>query len=141
MKIFHLVIILILFNSFFGCQKEIEQPQIIEKKAATNSNNETKTPLVTFIELGSVHCVPCKQMQPIMKSIEEKYGSQIKVVFYDVNKEKEKSREYGIRLIPTQVFLDANGKEIHRHEGFYPEESIDKFLQSNGLKLLSQGNI
>jgi thiol-disulfide isomerase/thioredoxin len=31
-------------------------------------------PKVTFIELGSVNCIPCKQMQPVMKSIEEKYG-------------------------------------------------------------------
>ena len=41
-------------------------------------------PKVTFIELGSVNCIPCKQMQPVMKSIEEKYGEQIKVIFYDV---------------------------------------------------------
>lgn len=37
--------------------------------------------------------------------------------------------------IPTQVFLDENGKEFHRHEGFYPEAEIDKLLQSKGLKV------
>jgi thioredoxin 1 len=37
-------------------------------------------------------------------------------------------------LIPTQVFLDANGKEFFRHEGFYPEKEIDKLLQSKGIK-------
>ena len=41
-------------------------------------------PKVTFVELGSVNCIPCKQMQPIMKSVEEKYGDQVKVIFYDV---------------------------------------------------------
>ena len=30
-------------------------------------------PKVTFVELGSVNCIPCKQMQPVMKAIEEKY--------------------------------------------------------------------
>lgn len=39
---------------------------------------------VTFIELGSVKCIPCKEMQPVMKSIEKKYGSQVKVIFHDV---------------------------------------------------------
>jgi thioredoxin 1 len=94
-----------------------------------------KYPIVTFIELGSVNCVPCKKMQPIMKSLESKYGEQLKVIFYDVWKDefKDKGKEYGIKLIPTQVFLDADGKEIHRHEGYYPEEEIDKFLQSKGL--------
>ncbi|MFC2103674.1 thioredoxin family protein [Bacteroidota bacterium] len=93
-------------------------------------------PKVTFVELGSVNCIPCKQMQPVMKSIEEKYGKQIEVIFYDVWKadQKEYAQKYGIRLIPTQVFLDENGKEFHRHEGFYPEAEIDKLLKIKGLK-------
>lgn len=98
--------------------------------------NAQEKPKITFIELGSDKCIPCKKMQPIMKSIEKKYGSQIKVIFYDVwkSEHKDKAKTYKIKLIPTQVFLDENGKEIHRHEGFYPEEDIDKFLQSKGLK-------
>ena len=98
-------------------------------------NKEVK-PKVTFIELGSVNCIPCKQMQPVMKSIEGKYGNQVKVIFYDVWKSEQKkyATQYGIKLIPTQVFLDENGKEFHRHEGFYPEAEIDKILQGKGLK-------
>jgi thioredoxin 1 len=97
---------------------------------------QNKKPKITFIELGSVNCIPCKKMQPIMKSLEKKYGEQLKVIFYDVWKKehKDKSEKYGIKLIPTQIFQDENGKEIHRHEGYYPEAEIDKFLQSKGLK-------
>ena len=93
-------------------------------------------PKVTFIELGSVNCVPCKMMQPVMKAIEEKYGEQVKVVFYDVwtQEQKQYAQLYKIKLIPTQVFLDENGKEFFRHEGFYPEAEIDKILQGKGLK-------
>ena len=102
-------------------------------------NNDGK-PKVTFVELGSVNCIPCKQMQPVMKDIEEKYGVQVKVVFYDVWKEDQKkyATQFGIKLIPTQVFLDANGKEFHRHEGFYPEAEIDKILQGKGLKEITK---
>ncbi len=90
---------------------------------------------VTFIELGSDKCIPCKKMQPILKSLEKKYGSQLKVIFYDVWKKehKDKSEKYGIKLIPTQIFLDENNKEIHRHEGYYPQKDIEKFLKSKGL--------
>jgi thioredoxin 1 len=92
-------------------------------------------PEVTFIELGSVNCIPCKMMQPVMKSVEEKYGTQVKVIFYDVWKtdQKKYAHQYGIKLIPTQVFLDKNGKEFFRHEGFYPEAEIDKLLKTKGL--------
>ena len=98
-------------------------------------------PLVTFVELGSVNCIPCRQMQPVMKAIEQKYGEQVKVVFYDVWKQEQRkyAEQYGIRLIPTQVFLDAAGKEFFRHEGFYPEAEIDKLLQKRGLKIRSGG--
>ena len=91
---------------------------------------------VTFIELGSVRCIPCKQMQPIMKSIEEKYGNQVKVVFYDIWTEAGApyARKFGIESIPTQVFLDRDGKEYFRHEGFFPEEELIKVLNQKGVK-------
>jgi len=74
------------------------------------------------------------------KAIEEKNGDQVNVVLYDVWKEDQKkyAKQYGIKLIPTQVFLDANGKEFHRHEGFYPEAEIDKILQGKGLKEITK---
>ncbi|MEJ2545559.1 MAG: thioredoxin family protein [Calditrichaceae bacterium] len=94
-----------------------------------------KRPLITFVELGSVNCVPCKMMQPVMKAIEQKYSEQVKVVFYDVwqSDQRHYAQDYKIRVIPTQVFLDNDGNEILRHEGFFPEEEIDKFLQDKGL--------
>ncbi len=96
-------------------------------------NAQNKKPKITFIELGSTNCIPCKKMQPIMKSLEKKYGEQLKVVFHDVNKDKDKVKQFNIKLIPTQIFQDENGKELLRHEGFYPEKEIDKFLQGRGL--------
>lgn len=90
---------------------------------------------IEFVELGSVNCIPCKKMQPIMKSIETKYKGQVKVTFHDVWKDDAPAKKFGIDLIPTQVFLDVNGKEIMRHQGFYPEKDIDEFLQSQGLIL------
>ena len=87
----------------------------------------TAQPVVTFIELGSVNCIPCKAMQPVMKAIEVKYGEQVKVIFYDVwtKEQAHFAQLHKVRLIPTQVFLDAKGVEFFRHEGFFPEEAID----------------
>ena len=98
--------------------------------------DQPQKPKITFVELGSVRCVPCRQMQPVMKAIEGKYAGQVKVVFYDVWREdqREYAEKYGIRVIPTQVFLDKDGNELMRHEGFFPEKDIDAFLQLKGLK-------
>jgi thioredoxin 1 len=107
-----------------------------DKSAPASSNKSAAAAKMTFVELGSVNCIPCKAMQPVMKAIEEKYGDQIRILFYDVWKadQKKYGEQYKIRLIPTQVFLDAENREIFRHEGFFPEAEIDKLLQSHGLK-------
>ncbi len=102
----------------------------------TSTGSEKTTYKVTFIELGSVRCIPCQQMQPIMKSIGQKYGKQVKVVFHDVWTEAGApyAKQYGIEAIPTQVFLDKDGKEYFRHVGFFPEEELIKVLNQKGVK-------
>ena len=109
-----------------------------QSKADEPSTAKVEKQHVTFVELGSVKCIPCRQMQPVMRAIEQKYGDQVKVVFHDVWTDGGSSQAevYKIKLIPTQVFLDAKGNEFFRHEGFYPEEEIHKLLQKRGLKLL-----
>jgi thioredoxin 1 len=92
--------------------------------------------LVTFVELGSVRCIPCKMMQPILKDIEKDYAGQVRVVFHDVwTPEGEPfAKNFKIRVIPTQVFLDKEGKEYFRHEGFFPKDELVKVLQQKGVK-------
>ena len=110
-------------------------------QTATQANNtdtgvdKTKYK-VTFIELGSVRCIPCQMMQPIMKSIGEKYGKQVKVVFHDIWTEAGApyAKQYGIEAIPTQVFLDKDGKEYFRHTGFFPKDELVEILKKGGIK-------
>ena len=101
-----------------------------------NSQKNENKYKVTFIELGSVRCIPCKQMQPVMNSIETKYGKEVRVDFHDVWTEAGKpfGIKYGIEAIPTQIFLDESGKEYYRHVGFFPEEELVKILQMKGVK-------
>lgn len=147
-----------LFLSFFilltNCKKtKVDSGAANEKKPQAISNPvkiqkpaaKTKTPekiskkpefKVTFVELGSVGCIPCKMMQPIMKEIEEEYKDQVKVIFYDVwtGEGRPYAEKYKIKLIPTQVFLDKDGNEYSRHEGFFPKEELVKILEMQGVK-------
>jgi thioredoxin 1 len=114
-------------------QKETDKTQT---QLETESKDSEKKYKVTFIELGSVRCIPCRQMQFVMKSVEAKYGKDVKVEFYDVwtDAGKPYGVKYGIEAIPTQVFLDESGKEYYRHEGFFPEGELFKVLQQKGVK-------
>lgn len=119
----------IIFLFFTGCGKK-EAPETIIKN---NSNTEPGAE-ITFVELGSVNCIPCRQMQPVMRSIEDKFKGRVKVVFHDVWKDKAPAQKYGIQLIPTQVFLDKDGREFFRHEGFFAEDEIIKLFETRGVK-------
>jgi thioredoxin 1 len=93
-------------------------------------------PRVTFVEIGAASCIPCKMMQPIMKAVAEEYKGQVKVVFHDVwtKTGRQDAEKYKIRVIPTQVFLDIDGREYFRHEGFFPKEELVKVLKMQGVK-------
>jgi len=88
---------------------------------------------VVMLELGSVGCIPCEQMKPVMEKLRTNYKEKIEVFFVDVRKDKETARRFGVYVIPTQVFLDKSGKEFHRHIGFYSYEEIAPILKKAGL--------
>jgi thioredoxin 1 len=90
--------------------------------------------MVTMIDLGAKKCIPCKMMAPIMEKMEKKYDGKAAIVFIDVWENPEQARRFGIRGIPTQIFYDANGKEVTRHVGFMSEEAIVKALSQLGVK-------
>ncbi|MFC2160777.1 thioredoxin family protein [Acidobacteriota bacterium] len=115
-------------NPKTGQKTSVEENLIVSDEKIDFSNHN-----VTFIELGADKCIPCKAMQPIMHEISQEYEGTIQVVFYDVWKTPKYSRDYGIQLIPTQVFIDKNGKEIFRHVGFYAKEDIIKMLKDKRI--------
>jgi thioredoxin 1 len=101
--------------------------------APSAAHSSGGAPKVTFLELGADSCVPCKEMKPVMKGIEQAFRDQVRVIFYDVWKDPAPAKEYGIQMIPTQIFLDEKGEEFHRHVGFYPQADIEALLVEQGL--------
>ncbi|NTW68960.1 MAG: thioredoxin family protein [Chlorobiaceae bacterium] len=128
--------LLFLFSAI-ACAESL-QPLNRESRNKHGELSPGSYPLVTFIELGSVKCIPCRKMQPVMEAVQARYGEQLKIIFYDVWKAENHpyAKQYAIRMIPTQVFLDRNGKEFFRHAGFFPEVSINQLLEKQGLKPL-----
>ena len=86
-----------------------------------------------LLELGSHSCVPCKKMMPILAELSTEQ-SEFTVSFVDVWAAEEKSEQYNIELIPTQIFFDKDGAELFRHVGFYPKEDILKKWKEFGIE-------
>lgn len=88
----------------------------------------------TMVEFGSDNCKPCEMMKPIVADLTKKYAGKVNIVFMHVGKEPVVGTQYGIELIPVQVFYDKDGKENFRHIGFYDKASIEARLTQLGVK-------
>jgi thioredoxin 1 len=93
---------------------------------ASGSLNARGRPMPTLIDLGADKGVPCKMRAPILKEMRGTFDGQLDVVFLDVWKDPEVGRRYGVQVIPTQIFLDEDGDELFRHQGFFSREDILK---------------
>jgi thioredoxin 1 len=136
-KYIYIIIFLVLLAVVFGFKKVSNNTEAtLNESALTQESVKTDDIKATFVELGSVGCIPCDKMQPIMKEIAEEYKGQVKVIFYDVRTVfgEPYKKKFNIRAIPTQVFLDKDGKEYFRHLGFFAKDELVKVLQMQGVK-------
>ncbi len=104
-------------------------PNHQKSAAAANTHQPGNNPELTeqlplMLELGSTTCVPCQMMEKVLESLHSGYSEQFQVEFKDVTIKPEIGRKHHIKLIPTQIFFTADGREIFRHEGFFPEAEI-----------------
>lgn len=66
--------------------------------------------LPIIIEFGSDSCIPCKQMAPIIESLNEELQGKAIIRFADVWKYPDLANGIPLSVIPTQVFFNSDGK-------------------------------
>jgi thioredoxin 1 len=93
------------------------------------------TGLPRLVDVGSTTCVPCKMMTPVLEDLSTTYKGKLAVEFINISQNPRAAEEYGIRVIPTQVFYDKKGREIFRHVGFYPKDDILAKFKELGVDL------
>ena len=69
-------------------------------------------------------CGPCKQLAPIMKQLEEE-NKDVEFETIDLDNDKELASEYGVKSIPTLIFL-KDGKEVDRLVGGKSKSEIEE---------------
>ncbi len=87
---------------------------------------EQASGLPRLVDLGADKCIPCKMMAPILEELESDYAGRLQVDFFDVWKDPAAAEHYGVKMIPTQIFFDPDGKELFRHVGFFSKPDILK---------------
>lgn len=113
----------------------------------------------TVIDFGSDSCIPCKQMAPVLETLNKEWQGKVAVQFMDVWKYTSGVSDFPVSVIPTQVFFNADGtpyepsKEIQKeieftmysdkttnkrtftvHQGGITEEQMRKIFAEMGVK-------
>jgi len=77
----------------------------------------------TVVDFGSDSCIPCKEMAPVLETLNAEWRGRAAVQFFDVWKYTDGVEDFPIQVIPTQVFFDADGTP------FVPSESLQKQIE------------
>jgi len=99
----------------------------------TNVRQALSSGKPAVIDLGARTCIPCKKMAPILESLSGEYRGRASVLFIDVHEDQAAARKFRVQMIPTQIFFNAQGKEVKRHIGFMDKPDIVKELKAAGL--------
>lgn len=119
----------VLTKNFSSAPRQIQKTE--NKESQNDSSNQS---LPMLVDLGRGTCKACKMMLPILQELQEEYKGRAIIQIVDIRYKPEPARVYNIILIPTQIFFDATGKEVYRHEGFMDKASIKQKLQEMGVK-------
>ena len=84
-------------------------------------------------DFTSERCPPCRVQNPIIHTLEKEYSDQVVIRIIDVDQNQQIARKYNIRFIPTQIFLDSEGKELSRHVGLFQRDSIINRFKAHGF--------
>jgi thioredoxin 1 len=102
-----------------GCLSSSTEPGKYDSQEAAQHGDRPR-----LLDLGATTCIPCKKMAPVLEELKIEYEGRLDVQFVDVWNMPGVANQYGVQSIPIQIFFDASGKELYRHQGFLAKEEI-----------------
>jgi thioredoxin 1 len=106
----------------------------LEASTADSFQAALKSGRPSVVDFGSNNCPPCIRLRPVMRALKDAHKDRINVLFLEVGTNRDLALHYKVRLVPTLIFFDAGGREVHREMGFMEQETMEKILRD--LKLL-----
>jgi len=102
-----------------------------------NSQSSVPSPLPShtlgiprLLDLGSKGCAACTMLEPVLAELRSNHAGRLQVDFIDVWEHENVAVDYGVEIIPVQIFFNADGTELYRHQGFISVQDVEaKFIE------------
>ncbi|MBD3276152.1 MAG: thioredoxin [Candidatus Marinimicrobia bacterium] len=109
--------------------EELTKEDFLEKVFNFEENEEWKykgdTPAI--IDFWADWCAPCKAVAPVLEELSEEYGDNLKVYKVNTEQEQELAAAFGIRSIPSLLFIPKDGQP-QMATGALPKETFVKAI-------------
>ncbi len=89
----------------------------------------------TLMEFGMDSCASCRAMQHQLTRLREIHPESLQVLSINLMEQRDLAEQWQIRAMPTQVLLDAEGKEVDRHLGFISADALLGRFAAAGVDL------
>ncbi len=133
-QIVFIVLTIVFFMS--GCSSEGKSIATSSQEVLPATSYAQLMPLVgqqaMLLEFGSTTCASCVEMGKLLRKVKNEYP-QAHVYFIEVHNDQQSTRNYGIQMIPTQIYLNTKGEEIDRHIGVVNYEQLIAKLKSEKI--------
>jgi len=87
---------------------------------------EGKVPAI--LDFYADWCGPCKMLSPVLKDLQKEYDGKIQIYKINTDKEKELAATFGIRSLPTIVFVPLEG-DPQAAMGFRPKADMENMIK------------
>ena len=105
----------------------------LASSTAQQFHDALKSGRPTVVDFGSNRCIPCIRLRPVLLALKDAHRDRINVIFIEINDHGDLARQYRVHLIPTLIFFDAQGREVHRKMGFMDRQAMEQILQKLGF--------
>ena len=89
------------------------------------------TPII--IDFYADWCGPCKMVSPILEQLSDEYAGKVQIYKVDTEAERELSAIFGIRSIPSFLFIPTGGKTPMMQAGALPKSSFEEIINNELL--------
>lgn len=110
--------------------EHLTKQDFFEKVFNYEENEEWKYEgdLPCIIDFWADWCAPCRAVAPVLEELSEEYAGKLKVYKVDTESEQELAAAFGIRSIPSLLFIPKDGKP-QMATGALPKETFVQAIE------------
>ena len=112
---------------------ELFKSEVYDYTKSEDWNYNGEIPAI--IDFYADWCGPCKTVAPILEELSKEYEGKIKIYKIDTEAEQELSTVFGIRSIPSILFVPTGGKQPMMQAGALPKNALKEIIEKELLSI------